>query len=85
MFNRSLDYIETAQQHLSASAITIWNMYTDTIELLLLAPILVNLIKLQTRAKAFYFAVVVSALLFMKITMKVFYHNPRPFWVSTDI
>ena len=85
MFNRSLDYIVTAQQELSALAITIWPMYTDTIKLLLVAPILVNLVGFGARAKAFYFAVVVSALYFVKITMKVMYHDPRPFWVSTEI
>ena len=51
----------------------------------MLVPIGVCFYFYKQRHRAFYYVMVFSTLKFIKDTFKLFYHDPRPFWVYTDI
>ena len=64
---------------------TAWILYTDTIALVIAAPILVSMLQFKQRARALYFVVMLTTMLFTMNISKLFYHEPRPFWVSPQI
>ena len=48
-------------------------------------PILIPLLKFTQRARAFYYIMVVTVMVFIMNVFKLSYHDPRPFWVSSNI
>jgi len=53
--------------------------------IVLIAPIVVGMLRFNDRARAFYYVVMLTALLCVMNLGKLFYHQARPFWVSSAI
>ena len=51
----------------------------------MLGPIAVCFMFYKQRHRAFYYFMVYSTLKFMKDVGKLLYHDPRPFWVDSEI
>ena len=46
------------------------------------APFIVFLVIYNQRTRAFYYVMVLTAMLFIMNVLKLSYHDPRPFWVD---
>ena len=60
-------------------------LYTDSVVLVIAAPIVVSLLDFKQRARAFYYVVMLTTMLFAMNITKLAYHQARPFWVSPEI
>jgi len=62
-----------------------WKTVTEMILLVIAGPIVLGMLRFKDRARAFYYVVMLTTLLFIMNVGKLFYWQARPFWVSPDI
>ena len=85
LFDSSLTFIADLQSTISDPGFEIWRLYSDSIALIIAAPILISMLKFRERARAFYYTLMLTSMLFVMNVGKLTYHQARPFWVSADI
>jgi len=86
LFAKSLKVIPHLQKDASFFKIDAWHQFSN-IGLLfaILAPTLVSLATVGDRVRTFYYVLCDTAFLTTMSVSKLFYHSPRPFWVSTEV
>jgi membrane-associated phospholipid phosphatase len=52
---------------------------------IMVAPVIVCFLAYSQRARATYYAAVVTVMIFVMNVFKLSYHDPRPFWVDPEI
>lgn len=86
LFNSSIDTIVKIQSDASETAIVIWKGYSNlAIVVVMVAPIVASLLRFHERCRAFYYVVMLTAMLFTMNVSKLCYWQPRPFWVSPAV
>jgi len=66
--------------------IKLWSLYS-TIGLMVatIAPVGFFLLRFEQRPRSFYYLTVLTVVFFFMNIFKLYYHNPRPYWVDPDV
>ena len=86
LFNSSLDFISNVQQGASSGGIFIMEHYSDigVAAGVAIPPIWLYFV-LWKRIHALYYLMLITSLLFLSNVSKLWYNDPRPFWVREDV
>ena len=86
LFESSLDFIIQVQAGASSAASTIWSLYSNVgIASGVALPPSILLLIYWDRLHSFFYVIMLTAMLAMMNVTKLWYHQPRPFWVDEEI
>lgn len=86
LFEQSLDLIPSIQSDKTTQSLETWHIYSEmSIFLISRGPVLIAYAFITQRSRCFYYLFVASGIEAFVDILKLAYHEPRPYWVDSEV